>query len=255
MAKPKKRAPGAGRKPQGDFEQLTSTFSMRMPQELREQLEAAAKKNRRSTAQELLRRLYDSFSINRDKTRDPAARALGFLLHEVINDISYNAPDGWHRSPFMFEAVKLAFAKVLKEVQPEGPEESEMNQFLNRMRHDPKNKSTPFLRFLGQQAKWWKSPRGVADETAKLVIQEMFAGAVHTPNEVPASYAAHAAEFPRPREQDEDFEKELVELERELEKKEVAAAERTLYGMIDVRRDLEFIKVEPTDEHKPKSRK
>jgi hypothetical protein len=229
MAKPKKRAPGAGRKPQGDFEQLTSTFSMRMPQELREQLEAAAKKNRRSTAQELLRRLYDSFGINRDKTRDPAARALGFLLHEVIDDISYNAPDGWHRSPFMFEAVRLAFAKVLREVQPEGPEESEMNQFLNRMRHDPKNKSTPFLRFLGQQAKWWKSPRGVADETAKGVIHEIFGGVVHTPNEVSAWNAAHAAEFPkRPREYDEDLEKELTKLEHELEEKEVAAAERTL---------------------------
>ena len=57
MAKRMKRAPGAGRKPRGEFDQLTSPFSLRMPEDLREQLEAAAEKSGRSASQELLRRL------------------------------------------------------------------------------------------------------------------------------------------------------------------------------------------------------
>src|SRR5436189_189765 len=83
-----KRAAGGGRKPRGEFEQLTVPFSVRMPDYLRKQLEAAARKSRRSTGQELLRRLDNSFSRDRDKQRDPGIRALGFLITLVAQDVN-----------------------------------------------------------------------------------------------------------------------------------------------------------------------
>jgi hypothetical protein len=242
MARPKKRAPGAGRKPQGDFEQLTSTFSVRMPQDLREQLEAAAQQNRRSIGQELLRRLYDSFGVNRDKARDPATRALCFLFAEVVTDINFASEvEGWHRSPFMFEAIKLGFLKVLDELQPEGEEEPEMASLVEYRRQDNKNKSTPFFRFVGEQAKIWKSARRVGNDAARRVLHDLFVGPLST-DEVRAFWSK---EFPG----------EEREMLQPLAEFDVKRSERTLYGMMDVRRDLELIKIEDDDKQEPKSRK
>ena len=55
----RKRAPGGGRKPKGAFSKLTSPLSLRMPSDMRDELEAAAKASGKSVSQELLRRLQE----------------------------------------------------------------------------------------------------------------------------------------------------------------------------------------------------
>src|SRR5262245_13977489 len=88
MAKRKTRAPGGGRKQRGEFSNLTVRFSMRMPENLRDQLEAEATASGRSASQELLRRLQNSLERDRDRQRDPALQGLLFFIAEIAEGVS-----------------------------------------------------------------------------------------------------------------------------------------------------------------------
>jgi Arc-like DNA binding domain len=122
----RKRAPGGGRKPKGDFSELTSPLSIRMPAEMREQLEASASGSGRSVSQEVLRRIQGSFSQDRDRARDPAMRALCFLIAQLAAEVSGLTDEkgqpyfDWRADPFFFRAFKLALAQVLDALEPRG---------------------------------------------------------------------------------------------------------------------------------------
>lgn len=127
----RKKIRGAGRKPQGEFSQLTSPFSLRMPEDLRKQLEGAAKKSGRSVSQELLIRLNVSFARERDMERDPAMRALCFLIAEIASQVvgphKFNEETktetpihNWRFEPFFYRAFKLAVGRILDLLEPMG---------------------------------------------------------------------------------------------------------------------------------------
>jgi hypothetical protein len=84
-----KRAPGGGRKPKGEFRGLTVSTSWRMPADLYDLLEhsrklRSEKRGREfSLGQELLFRLRDSFSRERDAVSDREARSIN---HAIRND-------------------------------------------------------------------------------------------------------------------------------------------------------------------------
>src|SRR5262245_4874704 len=100
MAK-RKRAPGGGRKPQGEFSDLAVPFSVRMPRRLRDQLEKA--RGRRSAGQELLSRLQASFARDDELDRMPTLRALCFLIAEIGEPIHAWGPASvWRYNPFLF---------------------------------------------------------------------------------------------------------------------------------------------------------
>jgi hypothetical protein len=153
MARGTKRR--SGRKPQGEFDELTSPFSVRMPDYLRSQLEAAAKKTRRSVGQELLRRLDNSFSRDRDKERDDALRALTMLISKVALRVKVGAyqREKWHRDPFAFEAFRLAVGRVLERLQPSGAIRRPV--------------------FQGQLSPF-ETPESLADSVADEVLYELF---------------------------------------------------------------------------------
>ena len=122
-----KRAPGGGRKPEGEFARLTAALTIRMPQAMRDELEKAAKRGRRNITQELLRRLQNSFNEDRRKSRDPALRAMCYLIAEVAEGVTNPAPIGvkhlrplWRLNPFLFRAFKLAVGKLLDALEPAG---------------------------------------------------------------------------------------------------------------------------------------
>jgi Arc-like DNA binding domain len=126
MAK-RKRAPGGGRKPKGDFSELTTPLTIRMPGEMRKELEAAAKKGCKSVTQELLRRLQNSFNRDRKKSRDPALQAICYLIAELAEGVTNPAPMHvanmrplWRSDPFLFRAFKLAVGKLLDALEPAG---------------------------------------------------------------------------------------------------------------------------------------
>jgi len=122
----RKRAPGGGRKPRGDFSQLTAPLSIRMPTEMREQLRSAARAQGRSVSQELLRRVQDSFHRDRDRARDPAMRALCFLIAQLACEVSGFVTEGgtplydWRSVPFFFRSFKLAVGHLLDAIEPGG---------------------------------------------------------------------------------------------------------------------------------------
>lgn len=120
------RAAGGGRKPRGDFSGLTSSISIRMPADMRTQLQKAANANGRSVSQELLRRVQEGFHSERDRDRDPAMRALCFLIAQLACEVSgFITEDGtpvydWRTTPFFFRAFKLAVGQLLDAIEPKG---------------------------------------------------------------------------------------------------------------------------------------
>ena len=122
----RKRAPGGGRKSRGEFSRLNAPISIRMPVEMRAQLRAAARAAGRSVSQELLRRVQDSFHRDRDRARDPAMRALCFLVAQLACEVSgFVTEDGipmydWRSVPFFFRAFKLAVGQLLDAIEPGG---------------------------------------------------------------------------------------------------------------------------------------
>jgi hypothetical protein len=121
----KKRAPGGGRKPKGEFSQLAATLSIRMPADMRAKLGASAARRRNGKGwvltQEILYRLQHSFDRERDEQRDPASRALCYLLAQVIATVAANVrPREWRSDPFAFRTMKLAFGQILDALEPKG---------------------------------------------------------------------------------------------------------------------------------------
>jgi hypothetical protein len=115
----RKRAPGGGRKPKGEFAGLSTPLSIRMPPEMRAQLEAAARKSGRSISQELLTRLNDALKKDRNKAADPAMRALCFLFSSLAYSVHWNMPN-WRSDPYLFRAIKIGICKLLDALEPTG---------------------------------------------------------------------------------------------------------------------------------------
>jgi hypothetical protein len=118
---PRKRAPGGGRKPIGAFPTSTQ-LSIRMPDNIRAELEAAAKKRGWSLSQELLWRVRVSLSKDRQDRRDSALRAICFLISAMATRGLHTRRQGkpWYQNPFTFRAFKLGVAKLLDALEPRG---------------------------------------------------------------------------------------------------------------------------------------
>jgi hypothetical protein len=120
MAAKRRRAPGGGRKPKAGGAGATPAMSIRVPAELRAQLEAAQKRSgRKSLSDEMLARLNKSFSRDRDKATDPAMRALNFLFSTLAYSLHWNIPN-WRSDPFLFKAIKIGICKLLDALEPSG---------------------------------------------------------------------------------------------------------------------------------------
>jgi hypothetical protein len=117
----------------GEFATLAAVLSVRMPAEMRDKLTVSAGRRKPkawSLTQEILFRLQRSFDRERDERRDPASRALCYLLAEVISTVAHNSEEGtWRSNPFAFRSIKLAFGQILDALEPKGeihpPEKSE----------------------------------------------------------------------------------------------------------------------------------
>src|SRR5437764_6494045 len=117
----RKRAPGGGRKPKGSApgEPLT----IRMPPDLRAELERAAKKRGRYLSEEILGRLRLSLAKQREEQRDPVVRALCYLISETANSVRKGdnpLSKGWQRNPFLFRAFKIGVTAVLDALDQPG---------------------------------------------------------------------------------------------------------------------------------------
>ena len=165
MKQIRKRATGGGRKPSGPFRHSAAQLTVRMPDDMRARLDAAAKKKGWSLSQELLWRLRVSFEKEnyRDR-RDPATRALCFLIAETAQRVHIGVLVEWNRNPFLFRAFKLAVAALLDELEPAGSAKSSVPEFSKVLKpHE--------LQLFGDR---WKTPETAAAEAAKLTLTSLF---------------------------------------------------------------------------------
>ena len=205
-----KRAPGGGRKPKGDFSQLTSPLSLRMPAEMREQLESSASDNGRSVSQEVLRRIQESFHRDRDRARDPAMRALCFLIAQLAGEVAGPTDTqgrpyfDWRNDRFFFRAFKLAVAKVLDALEPSCEIRSPIGVFDN-LRKDEEG-----IRLFEMFKATYETPEARADTSARTLMSSLMQSDFDTYyfNEVAPNHKAKGL--------------------------------REFYGLIDARRDLQL---------------
>jgi hypothetical protein len=127
---PRKRAPGGGRKPKGEFAGLSSPFSMRLTPDLRKKLDSSRRERGRSLAQEIMSRLNRSFSGKSEDWPDPATESLCFTIGLLARNCRFNPKMTWQTHPFMHEALKLAISKWLDRLTPkDDPSLPELEQY------------------------------------------------------------------------------------------------------------------------------
>lgn len=216
-----KRKSGGGRKPRGPFSQNSAMMTVRMPNDLRDELERSAKKKGWSLTQELLWRMRDSFNQEHDKRRDPALRALTFVIAQLAERVSggmyaaheetrRNQSKEWKTDPFRFSAFKFAVGRLLDELRPPGEIRSLVDEENSK-----------------EAAEYF----GMTDELAKLLEET---------HKTPEAYGAFAfralwAQLKRAT--------PLTQQEREMSRRYPhfgEVIEREFYGFASARRDLQL---------------
>jgi hypothetical protein len=217
MSKKTKRAPGGGRKPSGLFARNAAQLTIRMPADMRAELEGAAEKRGWSLTQELLWRLRVSLSKTREDRRDPATRAFCYLISEVSEKVGTQGGKlrTWHRDPFLFRAFRLGIAKLLESLEPAGEVRS------------PYAKLKPH----GSLQQWlvdkYRTPETAANDSAADTLHKLLHSAPLTEERKNLFRTLDLPELPGIGEQ-------LVEM-----------FEDEFYGMSDARRDLGIEPKEP----------
>jgi hypothetical protein len=120
--KPKrKRAPGAGRKP-NDPAGPGTPFSVRIPEDVLNQLRAAAAQKPNGTVSEelihLLRFALDEKAERRSRSQQ--LQALFFLIEMLDREISRDFPDGRQSAPYAFGLLRGGILTLLESVRPQG---------------------------------------------------------------------------------------------------------------------------------------
>jgi hypothetical protein len=175
-----------------------------MPDDMRAELEAAAKKHKWSLTQELLWRVRASLLKEREDHRNRALRAVCFLISELgrrgLSTDSYGE-DPWHRDPFTFRAFKLGVAKLLDALEPPGEIRPTFSKKWGVLRHGP-----------------FETPESLADYAASNELYRLF-------DSTPLS-------------QDQKTMLLESELSRVLGREALRVYERELYAMSHARHDL-----------------
>jgi hypothetical protein len=184
-----------------------------MPEDLRSRLEAAVaqrqkRKPKWNLTEEVMVRLSLSFSREREERRDPAVRALCYLISQIADISSCLAHvrgRTWIDDAFMFRTFKLAVAKVLDALEPSGVAE---------LADDPLYPTNLFLTK-------YKTPEEFADVAAAEVLRTLY-------------YSSPITQDQKTKFRDLPGAAWILEL-----------AEDTFYAMSDARRDLGIKPKEP----------
>jgi hypothetical protein len=107
----RKRAPGGGRKPRGDFHDKRAQLTTRVTEATRDALEIAAHKSGRSLSQEVEHRLRESLRSNGNG--DKADRALAYLIGDITRLVRLTSQRPWQTNRWLIETVKFAIAELL----------------------------------------------------------------------------------------------------------------------------------------------
>jgi hypothetical protein len=203
-----------------------SQLTVRITDDLRAELEAAARRRNRNLTDELIGRIRLSFAREHEQKRDPATRALLFLISQLAEQVHMNSPIEWHQNPFMFRAFKLAVARLLDALEPSGkiqtPNEEVARAYFEVAR-GAKEKPAPVL---AKSSQWFVDAHETPEKTAVVVadsILRLFFGGSPTLDEYLPHLRDLAAKHP----------------ENEIYRALSDNVERDLYRMSDARRALQ----------------
>jgi len=128
--KPRKRAPGGGRKPKGPISGNAGWLQARITADLHDRLKREAEQNGRSVSQEAQVRLKESFDLPAELQKawgPPHIKALAQLVSRAVRSVETTAGAdpfaeagdlAWHRNSFTHAAVCAAVAAVLAHYKP-----------------------------------------------------------------------------------------------------------------------------------------
>jgi hypothetical protein len=127
----RKRAPGGGRKPHGEFRGKSAVLTTRITQETRDALESAAAASKRSLSQEIESRLRESLTPDNPRARH--IRAIGELTKLAAEEIERLTGVGWLTDQFTAEAVRHAVDQVLSHFAPQPSRERTVPTRIEQM--------------------------------------------------------------------------------------------------------------------------
>jgi len=158
MAERKRRAPGGGRKPQGD-KAKTATINARIGEDTRKALDREARKRGSSLSQEIDERLQKSLKDNARKQ----LRALAYLMQRLATDLEWFTGEKWNSSAFTGQALRAGADRLLAHFALPGsvkvPKEIEA-----RIGDDP---------VLGPRRKFFRQPDALGRMLADNIIFEI----------------------------------------------------------------------------------
>jgi hypothetical protein len=113
---PRKRAPGGGRKPQGDIAGKSAAFATRIKPETRRWLEAQAKKSGLSLSQ-AAEHVFDR-EMRRASDAERRNRALGQSIARLAEGIERDTGKSWLDDPFTGQALRCAIDALIFHFAP-----------------------------------------------------------------------------------------------------------------------------------------
>jgi hypothetical protein len=117
---PRKRAPGAGRKPKGEFTRKTATFTTRITHETRMALEHGARETGRSISQHAESILRAAIHKPTDAQRRNQALARTIAL--VAENLEKSTGQPWNEDAFTGQALRHATEALLFHFAPTPPD-------------------------------------------------------------------------------------------------------------------------------------
>ena len=192
----KKRAPGAGRKPRGDFTGKTATLTTRITAETRAAMERAAQKSGRSLSQDVERRLVDSVRNERNRRSD--IRALAEAIAIVAEKVEIATGKHWNQDAFTGDALRGGIEVLVRHFAPHSarvippkveeaaarvlPEASERDRSPSRVGENEAFKVITIIEFFSGQDKNYLQRVVRSDELYRYlqILRDLGSGAERT---------------------------------------------------------------------------
>ena len=164
----RKRAPGAGRPPQGEYPNRTAQFTMRMSKETRAGLEREAKRSGRSLSQEAEHRLRQSLKFPEKLYRDWGGEhhyGFGRLIAHAAQGIEMSTGKRWRDDAFAARALLAALPIIMDRLMPDEPPQTP---------EAVKRSVDASARFVPvEQAAFYSTPEGVGASVAGGLVHSL----------------------------------------------------------------------------------
>jgi hypothetical protein len=156
----RKRAPGAGRKPQG-FSRKAAKLTMRMEPAHRTDLERAAKKRGVSLSQAAQYYLRLGLRIDRHRDRDAHIQALGEIVALLAQWIESKTDKHWNKDVFTSEALRRGIDVLVSHFAPRGTPATPINL---------EKEAAKIAKMGGDVWEAYRSPVGLGETEARQVM-------------------------------------------------------------------------------------